>query len=250
MNKLMLNNEWKEVFYGLPNEQAGVLIKALFACHEEKPVQINDPVLCAVFNMMADVVRRNREAYASKCKQNAANGSKGGKAKANASERKQTLANASERVANLANRKEKKGIEENIKENNKDIMSGKPDPVPKKKTDLMPAVSEIIAYLNDRAGTKYRVYSRSTQELIKGRLDERYTVEDFKRVIDNMAAQWKGDPKMEQYLRPETLFKRSHFESYLNTKPRQKNAAGQFSRFPQRNDAEHDDMVKRIIAMQ
>jgi hypothetical protein len=34
-------------------------------------------------------------------------------------------------------------------------------------------------------------------------------------VIDKRCAAWKGDPKMEEYLRPSTLFG-PKFESYLN----------------------------------
>lgn len=47
-------------------------------------------------------------------------------------------------------------------------------------------------------------------------INSEITVEDFKLVIDIKSSQWMGDPKMEAYLRPETLFAPSHFESYLN----------------------------------
>jgi hypothetical protein len=45
-------------------------------------------------------------------------------------------------------------------------------------------------------------------------MNEGFTVGDFKKVIDNKTAEWL-DTKMEQYLRPETLFG-TKFESYLN----------------------------------
>ena len=48
------------------------------------------------------------------------------------------------------------------------------------------------------------------------RLAEGFTIDDFKKVIDVKCAQWLNDPNMKKYLRPETLFKASHFESYLN----------------------------------
>ena len=40
-------------------------------------------------------------------------------------------------------------------------------------------------------------------------------MEDFKAVIDYKVSEWKGT-KMEDYLRPETLFG-TKFESYLNS---------------------------------
>ena len=42
-----------------------------------------------------------------------------------------------------------------------------------------------------------------------------YTLEDFQRVIDWRVAKWYTDAKMQEYLRPMTLFS-SKFESYLN----------------------------------
>ena len=73
----------------------------------------------------------------------------------------------------------------------------------------------VISHLNEKAGTNYRASSQATRELINGRLSEGFTVDDFKKVIDKKCAEWKGS-EMEKYLRPETLFKRSKFESYLN----------------------------------
>ena len=75
--------------------------------------------------------------------------------------------------------------------------------------------SEIIDYLNEKAGTRYRPTAKKARELIRARWAEHYTIDDFKRVIDNMTARWKGT-KFEQYLQPSTLFAPSHFDEYLN----------------------------------
>ena len=75
--------------------------------------------------------------------------------------------------------------------------------------------AEIIGYLNKRVGTHYRATTRKTQALIKARLNEGFTVDDFKQVIDNKAEEWLGNQKMAKYLRPETLFG-TKFEGYLN----------------------------------
>lgn len=76
---------------------------------------------------------------------------------------------------------------------------------------------EIVDYLNAKAGTRYRASTASTRKHIKARLDEGFTVEDFKSVIDKKCSEWLGNSKMEQYLRPETLFG-TKFEGYLNAK--------------------------------
>lgn len=79
--------------------------------------------------------------------------------------------------------------------------------------------SAIVSYLNEKLGTQYRP-SGKTSELIGARLKEGYTVEDFNKVIDIMCDEWLGDQKMEQYLRPSTLFSKTHFSEYLNRKPK------------------------------
>ena len=78
----------------------------------------------------------------------------------------------------------------------------------------------IVDYLNQQANTKYKSTSKKTQSLIKARVNDGFTVDDFKQVIDNKVAEWKGG-EMEKYIRPETIFG-SKFESYLNQKVEKK----------------------------
>ena len=75
--------------------------------------------------------------------------------------------------------------------------------------------SEIIDYLNKKAGTHYRTSSKATQRLIKARWNEGFKPEDFKKVIDVKTYEWLNDANMCKYLRPETLFG-TKFEGYLN----------------------------------
>ena len=76
-------------------------------------------------------------------------------------------------------------------------------------------ISDIVSYLNDKAGTHYRPSSDATKRHIHARLSEGYTLDDFYKVIDNKCGEWLGTD-MAKFLRPETLFG-SKFESYLNT---------------------------------
>src|SRR5690606_14552823 len=85
---------------------------------------------------------------------------------------------------------------------------------------ISPPYGEIIEYLNHRAGTRFRSTSAATQRLIKARWREGFTFDDFKPVIDNKVAAWKGT-EMEQYLRPHTLFG-TKFEAYLDAKAQRK----------------------------
>ena len=77
-------------------------------------------------------------------------------------------------------------------------------------------IRDIVEYLNEKAGTNYRYTSEKTKTLIRARMNEKYTVEDFYTVIDKKTDEWKNT-EQEKYLRPETLFG-TKFESYLNQK--------------------------------
>lgn len=84
-------------------------------------------------------------------------------------------------------------------------------------------IINIVGFMNDEFCTAYKNTSVKTRKLIVSRLKEGFTEEDFKTVITNMNAEWKNDPKMCAFLRPETIFS-NKFESYLNriSKPKPK----------------------------
>lgn len=82
----------------------------------------------------------------------------------------------------------------------------------------------VCDYLNAKTGQHFRSSSKVTQQHINARLSEGFTLDDFKRVIDNMCADWMNT-EWEKYLRPSTLFG-SKFENYLNRKPQNKGKNG------------------------
>ena len=110
------------------------------------------------------------------------------------------------------------------------------------------SVSIIIAYLNEKANTNYKPTTKKTQNLIKARFNEGFTLNDFKTVIDKKIKSW-ADTEWEKYIRPETLFG-TKFESYLNEKITGKggtnaNNRGSIKRFE--NEREYTDEEQRRI---
>ena len=77
-------------------------------------------------------------------------------------------------------------------------------------------IEDIVNHLNQKAGTKYKSSSKNTIKHIKARINDGYTLEDFKSVIDKKCSEWLNTD-MEKYLCPDTLFG-SKFEKYLNQK--------------------------------
>lgn len=102
---------------------------------------------------------------------------------------------------------------------------------------------EVIAYLNSKAETAFKDSSKDSRRHIKARCDEGFSLDDFKKVIDNKVAEWKGTD-MSTYLRPATLFG-TKFEGYLNqkvVKKREEKPKNQFQSFPQR-EIDYDALV-------
>lgn len=84
------------------------------------------------------------------------------------------------------------------------------------------AIKAIIDYFNEHVGTHYTYRNKEINGYINARISEGFSVDNFKTVIDNKIASWKGT-EWEQYLRPKTLFAPSHFEDYLNERrPKQR----------------------------
>lgn len=92
---------------------------------------------------------------------------------------------------------------------------GKPIPETNTETtsEIKEYIVEIVNYLNDVCCSSYRLTSKKTQTLIKTRLVEGFTVDNFKTVIDTKAREWLRTEQA-KYLRPETLFG-TKFEGYL-----------------------------------
>ena len=75
---------------------------------------------------------------------------------------------------------------------------------------------EIVDYLNLKASTRYKATGNKTKDCIKARWNEKFILEDFKKVIDIKTKEWLKT-EWEKFLRPETLFS-NKFEGYLNQK--------------------------------
>ena len=72
----------------------------------------------------------------------------------------------------------------------------------------------VIDYFNRRTGKALK-YTEGNMRHIRQRMREGFKLSDFEKVIDRKYKEWHGSPKMQKFLRPETLFG-SKFDSYLN----------------------------------
>jgi len=95
--------------------------------------------------------------------------------------------------------------------------------IKRKEKEFASLISEVVSYLNQKSGKRFRLNNKSAVKHITARLNEGYTIDDLKHVIDVKCQDWKGRKTIDGrdlsiYLRPETLFGTAKFESYLNQK--------------------------------
>ena len=87
-------------------------------------------------------------------------------------------------------------------------------------TEVEKTITDVIAHLNQATGKRFTTKNTQTRKVIRQRLTENFTFNDFCQVIDLKSSEWV-DTEYDKYLRPITLFG-NKFESYLNSKNVQK----------------------------
>lgn len=240
----IIYNDWNELVSAMDDVQAGQMFKAIFAYHKQNEVaKFDNPLLQGIFNVFKNSFDEDARKYKEVCEKRANSGSKGGQAKAeNVSKGVANVASASDNVANVASASFAKKNIANVADNDneydsdndkdlKDIYSragstvcvesdteSVQDEKPKKakETKVDKEAGEVISYLNIKTGSSYRATTEANIKPIRARLNDGFSVEDCKKVIDTKSGQWLNNPDMVKYLRPATLFSPSKFEGYLN----------------------------------
>ena len=230
----IVQKDFEESLKRMSYESVGRLFMALMAyANDEDPSGIlEDDITAGIFFPTLKTHVERHEAYRVAM---ANNGKRGG--------------------APIGNSNAKKTTENNLKQpktsknNQKQTPNPNPNPIP---NPYKESIVEILAYLNEKAGTKYGE-SKESIKLITARLNDHFTVDDFKKVIDKKVNEWKGTEQA-QYIRPSTLFAPSHFEEYLNAPEKGKvsSLAGQGStnivnRFKQRDDYDFEAIERKLI---
>ena len=91
-------------------------------------------------------------------------------------------------------------------------------------------IVDVVDYLNKKTNKSFKANTRKTISLINARRKQGFTLGDFKKVIDTKTKQCLHDRKMNEYLRPETLFG-NKFESYLQQYEPSKSSDDDFNNF-------------------
>lgn len=102
-----------------------------------------------------------------------------------------------------------------VSANRTDTVSGKPDHVQREKNKTIKSEAiEALQFLNEKTGKAYRQVDTNLK-LIEAILKSGVSLEDIRTVTMRKVRDWRDNPKMVDYLRPSTLYRRSNFEQYL-----------------------------------
>lgn len=191
-DSIVFYKSFVEALKELPDEDRLKLYDAIF----EFGLYGNEPKLsgvnAAVFKLVRPQIEANNRKYE--------NGLKGGRPKPNNNQSK-TKAKPNN---NQTITKAEPNDNDNVNDNDNDNVNASGSDV----------VLSLVSYLNSKTGSSYRE-TEQVRELIESKLNDGYSVEDLKSVIDKKSVEWSCDGKMRTYLRPSTLFGEK-FEEYLN----------------------------------
>ena len=100
--------------------------------------------------------------------------------------------------------------------NKTETVSGKPDHIEVKEKNKVyrEDAKTLLAFLNSKTGKAYRMVDANLKP-IESILKSGVTLQEMKTTTMRKIHDWQADPKMQAYLRPGTLYRRSNFENYL-----------------------------------
>ena len=206
-DNILINLDDYQAVRNFSNEDAGKLFHTI--CRYSLGEEIGDleGKIQVAFNFFKNRLDKYRKKWEKTRKARIESGKLGGLAKqANANFAKQN----EQTVANLpVNVSDSVSVSVNDIKNSVNNIKNKASP--------SDAVITILEDLNKRTKSKkgFSPLAQSNQNLIKARMSEGFTVENFITVNEKKVKQWLHDPEMAQYLRPATLYS-NKFEGYLN----------------------------------
>ena len=208
-DNILINLDDYQAVRNFSNEDAGKLFHTI--CRYSLGEEIGDleDKIQVAFNFFKNRLDKYRKKWEKTRKARIESGKLGGLAKqANANfakQNKQTVANLPVNVSDSVS----VSVSVNDIKNSVNNIKNKASP--------SDAVITILEDLNKRTKSKkgFSPLAQCNQNLIKARMSEGFTVENFITVNEKKVKQWLHDPEMSKYLRPATLYG-NKFDGYLN----------------------------------
>ena len=179
----------EEILDRLTDEEAGRLLKGMVRYFNHGTEPDFDGVLEFVWIPIRQQMDANAEKYEKKCQKN-----------------RESIQQYWDKVKSNTNEYER--IRTNTNATNIDIDIGM-DIDKEIEIESVPDAGllsfDLIQYLNEKTGSDYKA-DKANADRVRSLLEQRYTPDQIRSVIDKKCAEWMGDEKMRAYLRPSTLW--------------------------------------------
>ena len=243
-NSFVIMDSWAVALEGLPEHSTSELIKMICRYQMTGDAgQTTDLTANALFTAWKPTIDENNAHYEYICKQRSEAGKKGMASRWK--DHNKVITNDSKVITS-----HNKGVTKiTDSDSDSDSVSKDKEYIVELALDHSSEIKQIIDYLNERTQSHFSPKTAETRKSINARLKEGYTVDDFKKVIDAKVKDWGDNPEMREYLRPQTLFRPSNFESYLNeaNRPRARDNKNPFNGFDQ-NEYDYAALEAQLIS--
>ncbi len=203
---------------GLSDAQKGQLFDAIFSHHSGETVVIDDPMVTMAFSFFKQTFDRDEKKYIARCQKNKENiekrwGKKDDTNGINGKRSNNVVSDCIPRDTNHTDSDSDKIVTVISDSEIKETTLFDP-PEPNEKDANKEIAKEVITEINNLGGKKFR-FGKNNTENITARLNEKFTREDCLHVVRTKIKDphFINNPK---YYNPETLFRPSNFEKYLN----------------------------------
>ena len=206
-NSFVIFTDIEETLNELTDEEVGRLFRGMVAYADRKEEPNFTGLLKVAFIPVRQSILRTSSKWEETKKKRAAAGRLGGLKSAEM--RRLAVIDSEANQANQANQAVSVPVSVPVS-----VSESVPVPV-STPVDVWSLSASVLSHLNSVAGTSYKTNKADYVQLISDLSHRGYTEADMIRVIDVKTAEWLGDPKVQQYLRPSTLFG-PKFEQYLS----------------------------------
>ena len=190
-----------EILDALTDEEVGQLFRGMVNYHMTGEEPSFSGALKLAFIPVRQDIDRNAEKYTKRCEKNRENIKK-------RYERIQSNTNVYDGIRTYTN---DTNSNSNTNTNTDSKSKSKSN---SESVDVWSLSHSVLSYLNSKAGTNHKTNEAESVRLISELSHRGYTETDMRHVMYVKVSDWRGDPKVEQYLRPSTLFG-AKFEQYL-----------------------------------
>lgn len=194
--------DWKSVFDELPDEDAGKLIKHIFAYVNDENPKSDSVLINAVFANIKSTLKRDLDKWENQLEQRRIAGKKSAEIRRTKSNERSTVVHETERNSTVS-------VSVNVSDNNNTILP----------TSTKSAVDfdfeKFLIFFNKTLGKNHKKINDTVKAKIKARLKEGYTKHDFQKAVENIAKEKYHIETQFRHATPEFISRADKLEMYI-----------------------------------